>query len=123
MAPDGVSKNMYVFNNSFPGPTIEANWGDTLVIHVKNNLETNGYVSFRSGGLIFSTSIHWHGFLQHGSAASDGVPGVTQCKAPLTSSLTQVRFPLANLLHTSFVQPLMELLGTTVISPYSTPTA
>jgi len=52
MAPDGVPKNMYVFNNSFPGPLIEANWGDTLVIHVKNNLMTNGYVSFRSMGLI-----------------------------------------------------------------------
>jgi hypothetical protein len=44
MAPDGVMKNMYVFNNSFPGPTLEANWGDTFVIHVQNNLQTNGYL-------------------------------------------------------------------------------
>jgi FtsP/CotA-like multicopper oxidase with cupredoxin domain len=43
MTPDGVSKQMMVFNNTFPGPLIEANWGDTIVIHVKNNLQNNGY--------------------------------------------------------------------------------
>jgi FtsP/CotA-like multicopper oxidase with cupredoxin domain len=46
MAPDGVSKQMMVFNNTFPGPLIEANWGDTIVIDVKNNLQNNGYFSF-----------------------------------------------------------------------------
>jgi Multicopper oxidase len=44
MAPDGVEKQMLVYNNQFPGPLIEANWGDTLVIHVQNNLQDNGYV-------------------------------------------------------------------------------
>jgi len=88
MAPDGVTKNMYVFNNSFPGPTLEANWGDTFVIHVQNNLQDNGYVSLGTR-LISSTSIHWHGFLQHGTGANDGVPGVTQCKVPFNSSLSQ----------------------------------
>lgn len=37
---------MMVFNNTFPGPLIEANWGDTIVIDVKNNLQNNGYFSF-----------------------------------------------------------------------------
>jgi FtsP/CotA-like multicopper oxidase with cupredoxin domain len=41
--PDGIVKEMHVFNNTFPGPTIEANWGDTIKIHVKNNLQNNGY--------------------------------------------------------------------------------
>lgn len=30
MAPDGVVKNMMVVNQQFPGPTIEANWGDWI---------------------------------------------------------------------------------------------
>jgi FtsP/CotA-like multicopper oxidase with cupredoxin domain len=76
MAPDGVEKEMYVYNGQFPGPLIEANWGDTLVIHVQNNLQTNG------------TSIHWHGFLQHMNVANDGVPGVTQCPIPPGASFT-----------------------------------
>lgn len=45
MAPDGVEKEMYVYNGQFPGPLIEANWGDTLVIHVQNNLQDNGYLA------------------------------------------------------------------------------
>jgi FtsP/CotA-like multicopper oxidase with cupredoxin domain len=46
MAPDGVSREMMVYNGSFPGPLIEANWGDTLVIHVHNNLTNeNGFVA------------------------------------------------------------------------------
>jgi FtsP/CotA-like multicopper oxidase with cupredoxin domain len=35
---------MLLFNNTFPGPLIEADWGDELVIHVTNNLEDNGYL-------------------------------------------------------------------------------
>jgi FtsP/CotA-like multicopper oxidase with cupredoxin domain len=42
MAPDGVERQMLVFNNVFPGPPIEANWGDNVVIHVTNNLQNNG---------------------------------------------------------------------------------
>ncbi len=36
------------FNEQLPGPVLEANVGDTLVVRVKNDLEE-------------STSIHWHG--------------------------------------------------------------
>jgi hypothetical protein len=34
IAPDGVQKNGLVVNGGFPGPLIEANWGDwyTLVV-------------------------------------------------------------------------------------------
>jgi FtsP/CotA-like multicopper oxidase with cupredoxin domain len=42
MAPDGVERIMLVVNNQYPGPTIEANWGDHVVVHVKNNLKDNG---------------------------------------------------------------------------------
>lgn len=30
LAPDGVVKDMIVVNKQFPGPTIEANWGDWI---------------------------------------------------------------------------------------------
>ena len=30
LAPDGIPREMITVNGSFPGPTIEANWGDTV---------------------------------------------------------------------------------------------
>ena len=70
MAPDGFSRPMQVFNGQYPGPLIEANWGDILEITVKNSLKDNG------------TSVHWHGFRQQGSNEQDGVNGVTECPIP-----------------------------------------
>ncbi|KIW49289.1 hypothetical protein PV05_10982 [Exophiala xenobiotica] len=67
MAPDGVPRRVYSINNQYPGPTIRANWGDTLQITVKNSLTTNG------------TSIHWHGVRQWYSNHMDGTNGVTEC--------------------------------------------
>ncbi|KAH8599232.1 multicopper oxidase-domain-containing protein [Bisporella sp. PMI_857] len=67
LAPDGYERQVLVFNGTYPGPTIEANWGDNLVIHVKNDMQFNG------------TAIHWHGIRQLMSNQQDGVPGVTQC--------------------------------------------
>jgi FtsP/CotA-like multicopper oxidase with cupredoxin domain len=40
----------------FPGPLIEANTGDRIVVKVTNNL-VNG------------TAIHWHGIFQNGKLA------------------------------------------------------
>ncbi|TKA66579.1 hypothetical protein B0A49_06046 [Cryomyces minteri] len=67
LAPDGVSIPMLVVNGQFPGPLIEANWGDWIEVTVTNGLETEG------------TALHWHGFLQTGTPWYDGVPGVSQC--------------------------------------------
>ncbi|KAK5947286.1 hypothetical protein PMZ80_001436 [Knufia obscura] len=67
LAPDGVSRPVMLINGQFPGPTIEANWGDTISVTVQNNLDNEG------------TSMHWHGMLQQGTNYQDGVPGVTQC--------------------------------------------
>jgi hypothetical protein len=47
VAPDGLSRIGSLINGRYPGPTIIANWGDTLQITVKNSLENNG------------TGIHW----------------------------------------------------------------
>lgn len=82
LAPDGVSMPMILVNGQFPGPTIEANWGDWIEV-VVNNALTEG------------TSIHWHGFLQTGTPYMDGTPGVTQCPiAPGTSFTYRFRAEL-----------------------------
>ncbi|KAK9325455.1 Cupredoxin [Lipomyces orientalis] len=73
--PDGVAKSMILVNGYFPGPTIRANKGDTLVVHVNNHLNE-------------STSLHFHGLHQRGTNSMDGVPGVTQCGIPPGKSFT-----------------------------------
>lgn len=59
--------NAKLFNDTYPGPWIEACWGDVLNITVVNNLKYNG------------TAVHWHGIRQFLTMHMDGVPGVTQC--------------------------------------------
>jgi hypothetical protein len=66
-APDGVGRQVLTFNGTIPGPLISADWGDEVIIHVKNSMKNNG------------TAIHWHGIRQLNTSESDGVPGVTQC--------------------------------------------
>lgn len=65
LSPDGYQKDMLVFNGQFPGPLIEANWGDWVEITVTNSLES----------LDEGTSIHWHGLRQYQTQFADGVPG------------------------------------------------
>ncbi|KAL4959704.1 oxidoreductase tpcJ [Aspergillus stella-maris] len=76
LAPDGYERQMLAFNGTSPGPLIEADWGDELVIHVTNALEHNG------------TAVHWHGIWQRGTNQYDGVPGITQCPIPPGQTFT-----------------------------------
>ena len=69
LAPDGYKREMITINGGYPGPMIEANWGDTIQVTVHNN------ISSPSEG----TAIHWHGFLQHNSQWMDGTSGFSQC--------------------------------------------
>ncbi|GAP90347.1 putative multicopper oxidase [Rosellinia necatrix] len=66
-APDGVERIILSVNGSVPGPTIIADWGDTVVVHVSNSLANNG------------TGIHFHGIRQNYTNQHDGVPSMTQC--------------------------------------------
>ncbi|KAH9947844.1 multicopper oxidase [Amylocystis lapponica] len=68
-APDGFQKPMLVVNGQFPGPTIEANEGDRIIVNVTNNLPN-------------ATAIHWHGLYQRGTNYYDGTQGITQCGIP-----------------------------------------
>ncbi|MBE7179883.1 MAG: multicopper oxidase domain-containing protein [Terriglobus roseus] len=78
VAPDGYPRTALTVNGTIPGPTIEADWGDTIVVHVQNELfeSTNG------------TSIHFHGIRQHYSNQMDGVSSITQCPTAPGDSYT-----------------------------------
>ncbi|RFU79790.1 hypothetical protein TARUN_2384 [Trichoderma arundinaceum] len=78
IAPDGYQRNVLLVNGAFPGPLIEANWGDTIQVTLHNNIT----------GPEEGTALHWHGFLQHGTPWEDGVPSVTQCPVPPGKSFT-----------------------------------
>ncbi|PLB47569.1 hypothetical protein P170DRAFT_476255 [Aspergillus steynii IBT 23096] len=68
MTLDGVNfPHAKVINGSWPGPWIQACWGDEVHVTVKNKLKYNG------------TAIHMHGIRMLDSNLNDGVPGVTQC--------------------------------------------
>lgn len=77
ISPDGYLKpEGKVANGTYPGPVIEACWGDDITIHVTNYVPTNG------------TTIHWHGVRQLHSNAADGVNGLTQCPIATGESFT-----------------------------------
>ncbi|KAM0805794.1 Cupredoxin [Usnea florida] len=100
LRPDGFNKSVILIDGgqgpSFPGPMIEANWGDTFEITVHNQIksaaEEENTILHEEG-----TSIHWHGMLQKhnesilGGAVGpwfDGVPSVDQCPIAPGSSFT-----------------------------------
>lgn len=64
--PDGVYRPMLTINGKFPGPMIECNEGDTLVIEVDNQS-------------VNATSVHFHGLFMNGTNWMDGTTGITQC--------------------------------------------
>lgn len=82
IAPDGVQKNGLLVNNQFPGPMIEANWGDWIEVKVTNDLPAESQDQGEG------TSLHWHGFVQHETPYYDGVPSVQQCPLAPEKSLT-----------------------------------
>ncbi len=63
----GKAFDVWGYNGSMPGPTIEVNQGDRVRLIVDNHLPE-------------STSMHWHGF--EIPVEMDGVPGVTQDPIP-----------------------------------------
>lgn len=59
-------------NGMFPGPLIEANWGDYIEVNVHNDIN----------GPEEPTTLHWHGLNMPGTPWFDGVPITSQC--PIT---------------------------------------
>ncbi|XP_023531516.1 L-ascorbate oxidase [Cucurbita pepo subsp. pepo] len=66
-APDCNENIVMGINGQFPGPTIRANAGDSVVVELTNKLHTEGVV------------IHWHGILQRGTPWADGTASISQC--------------------------------------------
>ncbi|KAK4777914.1 hypothetical protein SAY87_018101 [Trapa incisa] len=60
------TKSMLVVNESFPGPVIRVQKGDTVFINVHNQGD-------------YGFTIHWHGVKQPRNSWSDGPEYVTQC--------------------------------------------
>ncbi|KAL3504634.1 hypothetical protein ACH5RR_034475 [Cinchona calisaya] len=60
------SKNILTVNGKFPGPTLYAHRGDTVIVDVINKGKEN-------------ITIHWHGVKQPRNPWSDGPEYVTQC--------------------------------------------
>ena len=77
IAPDGTPNTAAkLFNGTYPGPWIQACWGDTIEVEVLNSMKDNG------------TTIHWHGIRQLNTVAMDGVNAVTQCPIAPGKSFT-----------------------------------
>lgn len=78
LAPDGVMKEMILVNDAFPGPQIEANWGDMIEVIVHNQIADPDE----------GVSMHWHGLRMFKTPWMDGVPSVSQCPIAPNSSFT-----------------------------------
>ena len=59
MLKPGVTTEVFAYNGISPGPTLELNEGDRVIIHFKNDLSE-------------PTTVHWHGI--HLPASQDGSP-------------------------------------------------
>ncbi|KAF7144322.1 hypothetical protein RHSIM_Rhsim05G0206500 [Rhododendron simsii] len=60
------SKSIVTINGRFPGPTLYAREGDTVLVKVVNHVKYN-------------VSIHWHGIRQLRTGWADGPAYITQC--------------------------------------------
>ena len=107
LAP-GMKANLWGYNGSSPGPTIEAVEGDRVRIFVTNKLPEH-------------TTVHWHGiFVPNGM---DGVGGLTQPHIPpgktfvyefvLLRSGTHMYHPHAD----EMVQMAMGMMGLFIVHP------
>lgn len=69
-SPDGHARPVVGINGQWPCPTISGNFGDRVIVNVKNSLHNE------------TTSIHFHGIYQLGTNEMDGPAMVTQCPIP-----------------------------------------
>ncbi|SLM40963.1 Multicopper oxidase, type 3 [Lasallia pustulata] len=103
IAPDGFRRPRgKVFNGTYPGPLIEACWGDTITIHVTNRLTDNG------------TTVHWHGIRQLHTNEMDGVNGVTQCPIAGRSTFTY-KFRATQYGHTWYHRQVQKYISYTIL--------
>lgn len=73
---DGFYRAIPTINGQVPGPTIDVEEGDTVVVHFHNTL------------LNEASTLHFHGMYQRGTPWMDGVSSITQCAVLPTQSFT-----------------------------------
>ncbi|KAJ3485885.1 hypothetical protein NLI96_g4634 [Meripilus lineatus] len=71
IAPDGFTRSTVLAGGVFPGPLIVGTKGDNFRLNVIDDLIDPNQLK--------TTSIHWHGFFQHGTNWADGPAFVNQC--------------------------------------------
>lgn len=67
---NGATRNLTVINDQFPGPLIEANSGDTIYLHVSNQMEVE------------PISFHLHGLFYTNNTFDDGAASINVCPIP-----------------------------------------
>ncbi|KPM44117.1 Laccase-2 [Neonectria ditissima] len=101
ISPDGWEVQRMLFNGTYPGPTLEGNWGDTFSMLyssiaflyglVMASADTRAEITVRNKLTNYNgTSIHWHGIRQLNTNWMDGVSGVTECPIPPGEEFTYV---------------------------------
>jgi hypothetical protein len=107
LAP-GMKANLWGYNGSSPGPTIEAVEGDRVRIFVTNKLPE-------------PTAVHWHGVLVPNGM--DGVSGLTQPRIPTGKTFVYefvLQRPGTHMYHPhadEMVQMAMGMMGLFIIHP------
>ena len=81
VAPDGVPRYGLLVNGTSPGPTIFADWGDYVIVHVTNSLTD-------ATSPVNGTSMHFHGIRQNYTNQMDGAAGITQCPTAQGDTIT-----------------------------------
>ncbi|TAQ83732.1 hypothetical protein B7494_g7952 [Chlorociboria aeruginascens] len=108
-APDGYEKEGLFINDQFPGPLIEANWGDTIQVTLYNNIS----------GPEDGTALHWHGILQKAYPLEDFNPNFLYSTNDVKDGWTvflvfnNALSRMENLLHIPLSQTFTELGGIT----------
>ena len=75
--PDGLFERPTIgINNQWPLPVMTATKGDQVIVNVNNQLGNQ------------STTLHFHGIFQNGTAEMDGPAHASQCPIPAGSQFT-----------------------------------
>lgn len=73
---NGAIRNLTVINGKYPGPLIEANSGDTIYLHVSNQMNDE------------PVSFHMHGLFYPNNTFDDGASSISVCPIPAGANYT-----------------------------------
>ncbi|KAL9604616.1 MAG: hypothetical protein Q9219_000336 [cf. Caloplaca sp. 3 TL-2023] len=106
VAPDGYEKQSLLINGQYPGPLIEANWGDTIQVTVHNNIANPPE----------GTTMHWHGQRQQNNEAqyAEGLWGPMVIHGPNSANYDVDLGPVAinDYFHSPYFETLKGVMGT-----------